>query len=117
MLYNVSRWLRPIMNFLGDDSGPTAVEYAIMLALILVVCISAITGPGIECQQHLQLRRHFKSAAPAAESVLSKNAGGGASSCSRRRPRCLSEHYLTNLTCSSRCRSWERCSHSCHGPC
>jgi len=32
--------------FLKDESGPTAVEYAVMLALIIVVCITAITTLG-----------------------------------------------------------------------
>jgi pilus assembly protein Flp/PilA len=33
-------------QFLSDESGPTAVEYAVMLALIVVVCITAITTLG-----------------------------------------------------------------------
>jgi pilus assembly protein Flp/PilA len=33
-------------DFLADESGPTAVEYAVMLALIIVVCITAITALG-----------------------------------------------------------------------
>jgi pilus assembly protein Flp/PilA len=32
--------------FLRDEDGPTAVEYAVMLALILVVCLTAITALG-----------------------------------------------------------------------
>jgi pilus assembly protein Flp/PilA len=32
--------------FLKGEDGPTAVEYAVMLALIIVVCISAITSLG-----------------------------------------------------------------------
>jgi pilus assembly protein Flp/PilA len=35
-----------VMGFLKDESGPTAVEYAVMLALIIVVCITAITTLG-----------------------------------------------------------------------
>jgi pilus assembly protein Flp/PilA len=35
-----------MVNFLKDESGPTAVEYAVMLALIIVVCIAAITALG-----------------------------------------------------------------------
>ena len=35
-----------VMGFLKDESGPTAVEYAVMLALIVVVCITAITALG-----------------------------------------------------------------------
>jgi pilus assembly protein Flp/PilA len=34
------------INFLKNDDGPTAVEYAVMLALIIVVCITAITTLG-----------------------------------------------------------------------
>lgn len=30
-------------DFLRDEDGPTAVEYSVMLALIVVVCIGAIT--------------------------------------------------------------------------
>ena len=32
--------------FLKNEDGPTAVEYAVMLALIVVVCITAITTLG-----------------------------------------------------------------------
>ena len=35
-----------IKRFLASEDGPTAVEYAIMLALIVMVCIAAITGLG-----------------------------------------------------------------------
>jgi len=34
--------------FLKNEDGPTAVEYAVMLALILVVCITAITTLGTD---------------------------------------------------------------------
>jgi len=34
------------VNFLKKEDGPTAVEYAVMLALIIVVCIAAITTLG-----------------------------------------------------------------------
>ena len=34
------------VRFLHDEDGPTAVEYAVMLALIIVVCITAITALG-----------------------------------------------------------------------
>jgi pilus assembly protein Flp/PilA len=37
---------RSVVCFLKDESGPTAVEYAVMLALIIVVCITAITALG-----------------------------------------------------------------------
>ena len=35
-----------LVNFLRDEDGPTAVEYAVMLVLIIVVCIAAITALG-----------------------------------------------------------------------
>jgi pilus assembly protein Flp/PilA len=35
-----------VVNFVKRDDGPTAVEYAVMLALIIVVCIGAITALG-----------------------------------------------------------------------
>ena len=35
-----------VANFLKAEDGPTAVEYAVMLALIIVVCITAITALG-----------------------------------------------------------------------
>ena len=33
-----------LFQFLKNEDGPTAVEYAVMLALIIVVCITAITA-------------------------------------------------------------------------
>ena len=35
-----------IVNFLKEEDGPTAVEYAVMLALIVVVCLATITSLG-----------------------------------------------------------------------
>ena len=35
-----------VVDFLKCEDGPTAVEYAVMLALIIVVCIGAITTLG-----------------------------------------------------------------------
>jgi pilus assembly protein Flp/PilA len=37
---------RSMVQFLKAEDGPTAVEYAVMLALIIVVCIGAITTLG-----------------------------------------------------------------------
>ncbi len=34
------------VSFFKAEDGPTAVEYAVMLALIIVVCIGAITTLG-----------------------------------------------------------------------
>ena len=35
-----------IQQFLVSEDGPTAVEYAVMLALIIIVCLAAITTLG-----------------------------------------------------------------------
>jgi pilus assembly protein Flp/PilA len=32
-----------VRHFLTSEDGPTAVEYAVMLALIIVACIAAVT--------------------------------------------------------------------------
>jgi len=37
---------KSLVEFLKKEDGPTAVEYAVMLALIIVVCIAAITTLG-----------------------------------------------------------------------
>jgi pilus assembly protein Flp/PilA len=42
MLRNLGR----ITRFLASEDGPTAVEYAVMLALIVVVCIAIIQSLG-----------------------------------------------------------------------
>ncbi len=39
----LQNWL---VEFVKREDGPTAVEYAVMLALIIVVCITAITALG-----------------------------------------------------------------------
>lgn len=38
--------VRKLVAFLKAEDGPTAVEYAVMLALIIVVCIAAVTTLG-----------------------------------------------------------------------
>ena len=35
-----------LSDFLRSEDGPTAVEYAVMLALIIVACIAAISALG-----------------------------------------------------------------------
>jgi len=37
---------KSVVEFLKREDGPTAVEYAVMLALIIVVCIAAVTTLG-----------------------------------------------------------------------
>jgi pilus assembly protein Flp/PilA len=43
---DMSKIFQSVTNFLVKEDGPTAVEYAVMLALIIVVCIAAITTLG-----------------------------------------------------------------------
>ena len=42
----MSQLMKSTVRFLKQEEGPTAVEYAVMLALIIVVCIAAITTLG-----------------------------------------------------------------------
>ena len=35
-----------VHRFLVSEDGPTAVEYAVMLALIIIVCLTAISSLG-----------------------------------------------------------------------
>ena len=42
----MGKWLEKVSWFLQAEDGPTAVEYAVMLALIVVVCLVAITAMG-----------------------------------------------------------------------
>lgn len=37
---------KKVHRFLVAEDGPTAVEYAVMLALIVIVCLTAITAIG-----------------------------------------------------------------------
>jgi pilus assembly protein Flp/PilA len=40
------KFTNAVVKFLKSEDGPTAVEYAVMLALIIVVCLAAITAIG-----------------------------------------------------------------------
>jgi pilus assembly protein Flp/PilA len=37
---------KKVQRFLVSEDGPTAVEYAVMLALIVIVCLTAISSLG-----------------------------------------------------------------------
>ena len=43
--------LKKISRFLAAEDGPTAVEYAVMLALIIAVCLIAITAVGTQTSE------------------------------------------------------------------
>jgi pilus assembly protein Flp/PilA len=42
----VNQLISRVSRFLVSDDGPTAVEYAVMLALIVVACLTAIKAIG-----------------------------------------------------------------------
>ena len=44
----MSHFCDNLKRFLASDDGPTAVEYAVMLALIVVVCLAAIGTVGTQ---------------------------------------------------------------------
>lgn len=41
---------KKVQRFLVSEDGPTAVEYAVMLALIIIVCLTAISSLGTSAQ-------------------------------------------------------------------
>ena len=55
-----------VQRFLVSEDGPTAVEYAVMLALIIIVCLTAIQAIGTNANATFQ-------------SVAAKLPAGGAS--------------------------------------
>ncbi len=40
------KFANSVKRFLVSEDGPTAVEYAVMLALIVIVCLTAIQAVG-----------------------------------------------------------------------
>ncbi len=42
----LARWQQSVQDFIRCEDGPTAVEYAVMLALIISVCLAAISTLG-----------------------------------------------------------------------
>ncbi len=36
-------WIQSFVKFMKKEDGPTGVEYAIMLALVIVICVGAIS--------------------------------------------------------------------------
>jgi pilus assembly protein Flp/PilA len=43
-----------VQRFLVSEDGPTAVEYAVMLALIVIVCLTAISSVGTRANTTFQ---------------------------------------------------------------
>jgi pilus assembly protein Flp/PilA len=44
----LSRILSPVLNFLRREEGPTAIEYGVLLAVIVVFCMAAISLIGTQ---------------------------------------------------------------------
>jgi len=44
--FAMKNWIQSVRQFVVSEDGPTAVEYAVMLALILVACITIVTQLG-----------------------------------------------------------------------
>ena len=42
----MKKFINKLKKFMKSEDGPTAVEYAIMLALIVIVCLAAIQNIG-----------------------------------------------------------------------
>ena len=42
----MNRFMSFVYRFIADEDGPTAVEYAVMLALIVMACLSAVRAVG-----------------------------------------------------------------------
>ncbi len=42
----MKKFAKKVQQFLVSEDGPTAVEYAVMLALIIIVCLAAVSAIG-----------------------------------------------------------------------
>ncbi len=48
------KFVQNMKRFLKSEDGPTAVEYAVMLALIVIVCLTAIQSIGTNANTTFQ---------------------------------------------------------------
>jgi pilus assembly protein Flp/PilA len=51
----MQKFVKSFVEFIKEEDGPTAVEYAVMLALIVVVCLGTIQAIGTNAQTKFQL--------------------------------------------------------------
>ena len=49
------KYLEAVKRFINNEDGPTAVEYAVMLALIIVLCIVVIRQVGTSASKTFSL--------------------------------------------------------------
>lgn len=47
----MTKAIQAVKQFLVAEDGPTAVEYAVMLALIIVACVGAVLALGSRVEQ------------------------------------------------------------------
>lgn len=50
----MTKFVNSVKKFLVSEDGPTAVEYAVMLALIIIVCLTAIGQVGTSANTKFQ---------------------------------------------------------------
>lgn len=50
----MKNFAKKVQRFLVSEDGPTAVEYAVMLALIVIVCLTAIQAIGTNASSAFQ---------------------------------------------------------------
>jgi pilus assembly protein Flp/PilA len=50
----MTQFVTSVKKFLVSEDGPTAVEYAVMLALIVIVCLTAIQAIGTNANAKFQ---------------------------------------------------------------
>jgi pilus assembly protein Flp/PilA len=56
---------KSVRRFLVSEDGPTAVEYAVMLALIVLVCLTAISSLGTAAKNNFyRIKNSIAAAAP-----------------------------------------------------
>jgi pilus assembly protein Flp/PilA len=56
---------QPLRHFLVSEDGPTPVEYAVMLGLIVIVCLTAISSLGQAAKNSFyQIKNSVAAAAP-----------------------------------------------------
>ena len=65
----MNKLAKKVQHFLVSEDGPTAVEYAVMLALIVIVCLAAIQAIGSNTTAAFQ---------NVADSIGDGGGGGGA---------------------------------------
>ncbi len=47
----MQKFVDSVKKFIVSEDGPTAVEYAVMLALIIVVCLAAVSAVGTKANE------------------------------------------------------------------